>query len=475
MRRGAWHAPVVEKIKLYGRMACAPTKNIMTNSYTTKSTNSLQGEIEISPDKSISHRSLIFAAIARGESTIENLLLGEDVLATLAILNQLGVKTSHTKETLQKGDVLTVHGVGLHGLKSTSEILYCGNSGTTMRLLLGLTSGANLEVGFTGDVSLNKRPMERITKPLERMGAKFSIAEQNEKRIVRTLKHAGLKAMSYDSPVASAQVKTAILLAGLFAEGKTQVTEPYVSRNHTETMFQAMGANLKTDGTTVTLHPPQKLNPIHMNVPGDISSAAFFIVAALITPNSEVFLKNVNVNETRTGILDVLLEMGADIQLLNKREQSGEAVADLLVKTSRLKNIHVQGEVIPRLIDEVPILALAASVSEGEFELSDASELRVKETDRIKALNTELSKLGVCLTEKQDGFVIQGREKLQVQERNFLSYGDHRIAMMLVIAGLICNEELKIDDVDCIATSFPEFFELLSEMATGLGQSHLNN
>lgn len=439
----------------------------MTNQskpYQTSQCQGLKGEIIISPDKSISHRSLIFAALATGVSQIKNLLLGEDVLCTLKILNQLGVRTSKSAETIQPGDTLTVEGVGLKGLKETNEILYCGNSGTAMRLLLGLASGVGLNARFTGDASLNKRPMERVTKPLEKMGAKFSIESPETERIIRTHAHAGLTGIHYDSPVASAQIKTAVLIAGLNATGETTVSEPEVSRNHTELMLKAMGADITTLGTAVTLRSCQALKPIQMTVPGDISSAAFFIVAALITPESDVIIRNVNLNPTRTGLLDVLLDMGGDITVLSKTVQGGEDVGDLRVRTSALHNIPVGGNIIPRLIDEIPILALAAAFAEGNMTLSDAAELRVKETDRIRAVCCELGKLGVNITEKQDGFIITGGRGLAVKQKNLCTYGDHRMAMMLIIAGLNLGRTLELDDVNCIKTSFPEFFDLLAAL-----------
>jgi 3-phosphoshikimate 1-carboxyvinyltransferase len=386
------------------------------------------------------------------------------VLCTLTILNQLGVNTSHSAKTLRAGDTLMVEGVGPRGLQTPKDVLYCGNSGTAMRLLLGLVSGANLAADFTGDASLNKRPMERVLKPLQSMGGSFATKTVHGERYIQTLSHDGLNGMVYDSPVASAQVKTAILLAGLNAKGETVVNEPLVSRNHTELLLKAMGAPLEIQGTSVRLKPTTTLKPIDIHVPGDISSAAFFIVAALITPNSNVLIRNVNLNPTRTGLLDVLQKMGADIAIENQSEQGGEPVGDLRVKTSQLKNGSVGGDVIPRLIDEIPILALAASLAEGEMLLSDAQELRVKETDRIKAVVTELSRLGAEITETKDGFRVRGVKKLHPKEKTFSSYYDHRIAMMLIVAGLQLDATIEIDDVSCINTSFPEFFRLLQSL-----------
>lgn len=436
----------------------------MTESYKTSLAKSLRGEITISPDKSISHRSLIFAALAEGTSEIKNLLLGEDVLCTLECLNRLGVKTSHTKTTLKKGDTLVVEGVGLKGLKTPGDVLYCGNSGTAMRLLLGLVCGAGLEASFTGDHSLNKRPMERVTGPLAQMGGRFSTEFKNGERYIRTHAHSGLKAIRYDSPVASAQVKTALVLAALNGAGETIVTEPELSRNHTEIMLTALGANVMSEDTTLRVGPTKKLHAFKMTVPGDISSAAFFIVGALITPDSDVLIRRVNLNPTRTGILDALMAMGADIQILARSEEGGEAVGDLRVRTSQLKNTDVGGAIIPRLIDEIPILALAAASASGTMTLSDAKELRVKETDRIRAVCHELANLGADITERPDGFVVTGGKSLQPQTASFSSYGDHRMAMTLIMAGLNLGQPIAIDDVACINTSFPEFFELLKSL-----------
>lgn len=432
--------------------------------YKTSPAKSLRGEITISPDKSISHRSLIFAALADGISEIKNLLLGEDVLCTLECLNRLGVKTSHSKTTLKKGDTLIVEGVGLKGLKTPTDVLYCGNSGTAMRLLLGLVCGAGLEASFTGDASLNKRPMERVTGPLAKMGGQFSTEFRDGNRFIKTHAHGGLTGIHYDSPVASAQVKTALVLAALNANGETIFTEPELSRNHTEIMLTALGANVAGEGTTLRIGSTTKLKSFKMTVPGDISSAAFFIVGALMTPGSDVLIRRVNLNPTRTGILDVLMAMGADIKILERSEEGGEAVGDLRVLTSKLKNIDVGGVIIPRLIDEIPVLALAASSASGTMILSDAKELRVKETDRIRAVCHELANLGTDIAERPDGFAVTGGKSLQPKTSAFSSYGDHRMAMTLIMAGLNLSEAITIDDVACINTSFPEFFELLESL-----------
>lgn len=432
--------------------------------YRTSYAPLLKGEVAISPDKSISHRALIFSAIAEGKSRVRNLLTGEDVLRTLAILNQLGVKTSRSAQTLRANDEVEIEGVGLKGLKPSRDVLYCGNSGTAMRLLLGLAAGTGIPAKFTGDESLNRRPMGRVTEPLVKMGAKFETAEENGRRVIKALPHAGLDGMDFDLPVASAQLKTAILIAGLSARGPTSVTEPILSRNHTEIMLKAMGADVSAQGRAVRLNPGPALKPLRLTVPGDISSAAFFIVGALIVPGSDVLIRKVNLNETRTGILEALSDMGADISILNRGEEGGEPVGDLHVRHSRLKNVRVGGAIIPRLIDEIPVLALAAAFAEGDMVLSDAGELRVKETDRIKAVCRELGALGARMIEKSDGFTVSGGSRLKPREATLRSYGDHRIAMTLVMAGLTCGESFAIDDVSCINTSFPEFFGLLEDL-----------
>lgn len=438
--------------------------------YKTQNKKNIKQTITVAPDKSISHRSLIFAALAKGESKIRNLLLGEDVLRTLTILNDLGIQTSHSADDL-KGLIvspeITVYGKGLKGFQPTTKVLYCGNSGTTMRLMIGLLTGLGFAARLTGDASLNKRPMARITKPLESMGGKFSEEYDQEDKNVRYIRiHAseGLKDFEYDSPVASAQVKTALLLAGLVSGKTVRIYEPSVSRNHTELMLSSMGAKLKIEGFSVTIHNTKSLKPLDIDVPGDISSAAFFMVAGLIVPNSEITIQNVNLNPTRTGIFDALKNMNGDIRILNPREQGGEPCSDLVVTTSELKNIEVFGDVIPRLIDEIPILALAAARASGRFLLRDAKELRVKETDRIKAICDEFLKLGIRVEEEEDGFVIDGPQDVSpVQITGFQTYHDHRIAMTLSIAGLISDKSFEIDDVSCVETSFPSFYNILSK------------
>ncbi len=439
--------------------------------YQTKTSQGLKGEIRVASDKSISHRSLILAAVANGESKISNLLLSEDVLRTLTIINQLGVETSHTASNITEKDELIVQGKKIRGLSAPTDVLYCGNSGTTMRLMLGLLAGQSFSATLTGDDSLNKRPMDRIIEPLQLMGAEFTLEEKEGKRHISTVPQnksdqVFLKGISYEPPLASAQVKSAILLAGLYAKGITSVTEPHLSRNHTELMLKSMRGKITIKDLTASIDPPQRLRALSLSIPGDISSAAFFIVAALITNNSELLIKHVSLNHTRAGIIDVLKFMGAKIAVENKEIVQGEEVGDLRVYSSKLRNISITGSIIPRLIDELPLLALAAATAQGKMIVSGANELRVKETDRIKATCSELKKIGVQIEEREDGFVIQGNpEGLKSPEGLcFESFGDHRIAMMESIAGLVLDKPVTIDDVSCVNTSFPTFFQLLDKV-----------
>ncbi len=446
----------------------------------TQPCDGLNGIVRVPSDKSISHRALIFSALAEGRTCIRNLLLSEDVMRTLTILNQLGVQTSHTAATITQTDELIVKGVGLHGFQESKDILYCGNSGTTMRLMLGLLAAQPFTSRLTGDASLNKRPMERVMEPLRKMGAEFSVEQKNGQRVIcvnpelRTRFAVPLQGIEYKMPIASAQVKTAILIAGLYAQCETKIVERLSSRNHTEIMMAEMGIPIQTNGNRITLKAktPHALVPPRsggLEIPGDMSSAAFLIVAALITKKSFLMIKDVNLNPTRTGALDVLIQMGAQIEIHNQRVSCGEEVGDLHVRSSSLKNVTIAGEMIPRLIDELPILALAGACSEGEMIVKDAQELRVKETDRIKAICSELRKVGVKIEEREDGFVIAGvptcrcADVSTFNQKRFTSYGDHRLAMMEYVAGLVLDHPTEIDDVDCIKTSFPNFFELIGK------------
>lgn len=433
--------------------------------YTTEKSGPLVGTIAVDADKSISHRSLILSALADGESHIHNLLLGEDVMHTLTILNQLGVKTSHCAGTVKSGETVTVWGSGLKDLKQPKEWLYCGNSGTTMRLLLGMLAAQNFDSTLTGDASLDQRPMDRVIEPLEKMGARFVIEEKEGRRLIQVRASAGLKGLDYEAPIPSAQVKSALLLSGLCAGQEVCVTEPAKSRDHTEIMLKSMGAELTVKKNTVILRPTKSLNPLNINIPGDISSAAFFIVAALIVPASDLTITNVSLNPTRVGVLDVLRTMGAKIEIKNQRQSGGEICGDLRVRYSKLHGCTIKGAIVPRLIDEIPILALAAAFATGRTVVRGAGELRVKETDRIRATTDFLRKLSINIEEKDDGFVIDGQGRPKIPSPcSVSSFCDHRMAMTQVVAGLALDEAIKIDDVTCVRTSFPGFFHLLDKV-----------
>jgi 3-phosphoshikimate 1-carboxyvinyltransferase len=416
--------------------------------------SSLRGPIEVPGDKSISHRAVMFGAIANGTTTISNFLAGEDCLSTIDCFRKLGVSIT------QNGSEVVVEGKGIGGLQEPTEILNVGNSGTTTRLLLGILAGCSFHACLIGDESIAKRPMARVTNPLREMGAKIDGREHGNYTPL-SIRGGNLQAIRYTSPVASAQVKSAILLAGLMADGTTTVIEPHKSRDHTERMLKAFGGEVVVDGLTVSVTGKQQLKGAHIDVPGDISSAAFFLVAGAIVPNSEITLKNVGLNPTRTGIIDVLKQMGADIAIENIRNEESEPMGDITVRTSELKGIEIGGELIPRLIDEIPIIALLATQAEGTTVIKDASELRVKETDRIATVVSELSQLGADIEATEDGMIIRGKTKLKANNIVVDSYGDHRIGMMLAIAACITEGNLILNRSEAIAVSYPNFFEHL--------------
>ena len=417
------------------------------------SNNALNGTIEIPADKSISHRAIIFSSLAKGKSTIKNFSNGQDPYSTLKVFQNLGV------EITENEGIITVNSTG--NLSAPNQNLDCGNSGTTMRLLSGILAGQNFNSTLIGDVSLSKRPMKRVIEPLSLMGAQI---ESNDFRAPLKFFGSKLHSITYKSKIASAQVKSCILLAGLNVEnGITTVTEPFVSRNHTEIMLKAMGAKIKTNGTTVSIEK-SKLSPIEIVIPGDISSAAYFIVSALITPNSDIILKNVGLNQTRTGILDVVKQMGADLEILDERTICGEKVGDLRVKyTKDLKACNISGEIIPRLIDEIPVIAVLATQADGQTRISDAQDLRNKESDRISALVNELKKLGAKIEETPDGMIIEGKTVLS-GNCEVETYHDHRLAMSLYVAGLICNKEILINEFEWVNISFPTFLNLFENL-----------
>ncbi len=421
-----------------------------------KKASPLRGEITVSGDKSISHRAIMLGSIAEGETRIRGFLNGADCISTIGCFRSMGVKI------LQEGDEVVVSGVGLHGLHEPEGDLDCGNSGTTIRILSGLLAGQAFDSRINGDESIQKRPMGRVITPLTQMGADILSVKENDcaPLLIRGKK---LHGISYSSPVASAQVKSSVLLAGLTAEGKTRVTEPHLSRNHTELMLQGFGAELETEGNTVTLTPGSPLHSCDVNVPGDISSAAYFIGAALLVPDSFLVIRNVGINPTRSGILDVFQAMGGNIRLENSRIEAGESVADLVVKSSDLHGTEISGSLIPRLIDELPLIAVAASVAEGETVIKDAAELRVKESDRIEYVCSGLKAMGADVTPTEDGMILKGSSSL---------YGaviptakDHRIAMSFAVAALIAEGETEIKDADCVRISFPDFYDLLSRIS----------
>ncbi|WP_242224187.1 3-phosphoshikimate 1-carboxyvinyltransferase [Bacillus cereus group sp. BfR-BA-01380] len=415
----------------------------------------LQGTIVIPGDKSISHRSVMFGAIAHGKTTIKGFLPGADCLSTISCFREMGVSIT------QDGDEVEVIGTGMEGLQETEHVLDVGNSGTTIRLLLGILANTNLHFCLQGDHSIGKRPMKRVTKPLSLMGVAIDGREDGTYTPL-TIRGGNLQAIDYVSPVASAQVKSAILLAGLGARGVTSVTEPHVSRDHTERMLQAFGVQVKRDGTKVSIEGGQQLTGPNIHVPGDISSAAFFLVGGAITPNSKLTLQNVGINPTRTGIIDVLIKMGAKLAIEQYDKDVAEPAANLTIETSNLKGIEIGGDMIPRLIDEIPIIALAATQAEGITIIKDAHELKVKETNRIDTVVEELTKLGARIEATDDGMIIYGKTPLKGNTVN--SHGDHRIGMMLAIAGCIANGETLIQDAEAVGVSYPGFFKEIEKL-----------
>lgn len=430
-------------------------------------THHLRGEIEVPGDKSISHRSIMFGSLAKGTTEISHFLQGADCLSTIACFGAMGVEIENTDQKI------FVHGKGLHGLSAPSAILNVGNSGTTTRLISGILAGQPFPSILSGDDSLNSRPMKRIMEPLKLMGADIESKEHNGcapliiNSHLRSDQTPSLKAIHYHSNVASAQVKSAILLAGLYADGLTQVTEPTLSRNHTELMLNGFGAQVTTElhsdlSATISIKPCEELFAQKISVPGDISSAAYFIAAGLLVPDSEILIKNVGINPTRAGILTVCKAMGADITYLNERADSGEPTADLLVKTSSLHGTTIDGSIIPTLIDEIPMIAVMAAFAKGTTIIKDAAELKVKETDRIKTTCEGLLAMGVDVTPTNDGMIINGGPP--VHGASIDSYLDHRIAMAFAIAGLAADGETHIKNSQCVDVSYPGFFETIHQL-----------
>lgn len=404
------------------------------------------GQIKVPGDKSISHRAVMLGSLANGVTEISGFLKGADCLSTIDCFRKMGIDIDIN------GENVTVHGNGLRGLKKPDEMLYTGNSGTTTRLLCGILAGQNFDTSITGDASIQKRPMGRVVQPLSMMGAKIE-NEYCPLYITGTKLHG----IDYKMPVASAQVKTAIILAGLYADGETVIHEIEKSRDHTELMLSAMGADLTVDNLDITVKPTNDLTAFNVDVPGDISSAAFFLVLGAIMPNSQITVTNVGINPTRTGIIDVLKDMDADITLENVHTSAGETVADITVRSSSLKGTTVGGDIIPRLIDELPIIAVAAVFANGQTVIKDAQELKVKETNRIRAVVDEFNKCGIDITETDDGMIINGGKS--IHGADFKTYGDHRMAMSLTVLAQLADGESTLDDSDCACVSYPTFFD----------------
>lgn len=415
----------------------------------------LTGNLSVPGDKSISHRAIIFGSLARGKTMISNFLNGEDCLMTIKAFQSMGVKIDH------KDDNVVIDSEGVTGFKEPLEPIYFGNSGTTARLMLGLLAGLPFHTTVYGDPSLTKRPMDRIRDPLIEMGAKID-GRNNGSLLPIAVRGQSLTGITFKPPVKSAQVKSGVLLAGLLAEGETTVIETTKTRDHTETMLSAFGGEITVNGNTVTVKGNQSLTGTEIEVPGDISSAAFFIVGALLVPGSQITIKNVGLNPTRTGLLDVLNQMGANLKIVETRRIGGEPIGDITVQYRELNPIEIDGDVIPRMIDEFPILALLATQIEGKTIIRDAEELRHKETDRISSVVNILTTLGAKVKGTDDGMIIEGKSPLIGGEVN--SDGDHRLGMMIAIASLICQENVTLVDPDVINISYPNFFDDLKKL-----------
>ncbi|MDC7287135.1 3-phosphoshikimate 1-carboxyvinyltransferase [Blautia schinkii] len=413
-----------------------------------KQTN-LRGVLTVPGDKSISHRAVMFGSLAQGDTRISHFLEGADCLSTISCFRKMGI------DIKRNGEELLVHGKGLHGLRAPEGILDVGNSGTTTRLISGILSGQSFVSELTGDASIQSRPMKRIMTPLLSMGADIVSLKNNGCAPLR-ISGRPLHAIHYNSPVASAQVKSCVLLAGLYADGITSVTEPVLSRNHTELMLNYFGADVHSEGTTASIRPEPQLEARDIRVPGDISSAAYFIAAGLLTPDSEILLKNVGINPTRDGMLRVCRDMGADITLLNVN-QEGEPTADLLIRTSSLHGVSIGGDIIPTLIDELPMIAVMAAFAEGTTVIKDAQELKVKESDRIQVMVDNLKRMGADIEATDDGMIIHGGRPLKGAQID--SFLDHRVAMSFAVAGTICDGPLSITGGDCVNISYPGFYQ----------------
>jgi len=415
------------------------------------STSSINGEIKIPGDKSISHRSAIISSIVKGRVIIKNFLFSKDCIMTLEVLKKLGVKI----EKLE--DNLIIFGKGIEHFREPDDILYVGNSGTTIRLIPGILSASGFMSVLSGDASINSRPMSRIIEPLKDMGAQIYGREENSKAPIVIFGKNILKGRIFKTDISSAQVKSCIALAGLFADGETEILQPLVSRDHTERMLEFFGANIIFDGKYTKIIPDRKLEGKNLFIPGDISSAAYFIIASLILKNSKILIRDVGINPTRCYFLKLIEKMGAKIKIKNKRIINNEPVADIESESSVLSGIKIDKEFIPNIIDEIPILCVAAAFADGKTEISGAEELKFKESDRISAVVSQFKKAGVNIEQKEDGFIIYGNKKLKIAEGSFESFKDHRIAMSLAVLGLRSKGKIKIMDSGYIDTSFPSF------------------
>ena len=423
---------------------------------TIKKSNGLQGELDIPGDKSISHRAIMLGALADGTTEITNFLQGADCLSTISCFQAMGVPIENDNHRV------LIHGVRLHGLAQPTQMLDVGNSGTTTRLISGILAGQSFPTTLNGDASIQKRPMKRIIDPLSQMGARIYSLQQNDCAPL-SIQGGGLRGISYQSPVASAQVKSCVLLAGLYADGRTSVTEPALSRDHTERMLKGFGAQVETCDRTAAVDPEPHLFGQKIAVPGDISSAAYWIAAALAVPNSELLLKNVGINPTRDGMLRVAEAMGADINYENKKTISGEPVCDLIVKSSSLHGVTIEGDLIPTLIDEIPVIAVLACFANGTTIIRDAAELKVKESNRIDTVVSALQAMGADAIATDDGMIIHGGRTLHGAVID--SHLDHRIAMSFAIAGLMCQEPTTILHADSVVISYPDFYESLGRIS----------
>lgn len=417
--------------------------------------NSLKGEVTIPGDKSISHRAVMFGSLAEGTTEVTNFLQGADCLSTISCFRELGIEIENTP------DRILIHGKGLHGLSEPADTLDTGNSGTTTRLISGILAGQSFPTVLNGDASIQTRPMKRIITPLSMMGADIISLKGNDCAPLRIC-GGQLHGITYESPVASAQVKSCVLLAGLYADAPTSVIEPVLSRNHTELMLTGFGAKVTSSGTTATIEPEPDLKGMKIEVPGDISSAAYFLAAGLMIPNSEILIKNVGINPTRDGILRVAKEMGGDITVLNQKTSGGEPTCDLLVRSSSLKGVTVGGEIIPTLIDEIPMIAVMACFAEGTTIIKDAQELKVKESNRIDTVVTNLKAIGAHIEATDDGMIIEGGHPLHGAVID--SHLDHRIAMSFAVGALGADGETKIEGAECVKISYPEFYVSLEKL-----------